>query len=376
MKKIVWFGKEVNMNNLFLRKIEYLFFPKTDRETNVKIDTANIVTIHYVCLAVFLVQSVTLIVYSIMNMNNIYDYDVMVGFASVGFSIIYCVVGYILTGYLRRKPLFIAMHHKMINILGGLFFTILIAWGMFVSEKHFARGEQIITFYIVELCVLMFVKLRPLVSATLIVGSYIIYFFVLNSVHPGKINPYNFAILGLFCAVSTVLNYRNAVNSIQHENRIEVMNKSFMVIAEHDVMTRLKNRYSLNQIIPEYLNNSVCLALGDIDKFKVINDTLGHNKGDEALKYAADKLVDVFGKEKVYRYGGDEFLVVCVDEDFDKFNKMIDLFNEKLAECEFIQGFHCTFGSVCRVPASPVDFSKMITDADAELYEKKGKYKK
>lgn len=84
-----------------------------------------------------------------------------------------------------------------------------------------------------------------------------------------------------------------------------------------DQLTKLPNRHILKDIVPnDRLQTNATIVVIDIDKFKGINDTFGHNAGDEALITSANVLLSSFrkGQDTVVRYGGDEFLVICEGE--------------------------------------------------------------
>ena len=88
--------------------------------------------------------------------------------------------------------------------------------------------------------------------------------------------------------------------------------------ANHDVLTGLANRNAFMQKLGEALDesdergSSVAVMFIDLDRFKNINDALGHSAGDELLKLAADRLGSCVGDfGLVSRFGGDEFTVLC-----------------------------------------------------------------
>lgn len=85
-------------------------------------------------------------------------------------------------------------------------------------------------------------------------------------------------------------------------------------IGSHDLLTSLINRNKLNEYIGELKNNSDEFALFfiDLDNFKSINDTLGHNFGDQLLCQVAKELEECTSDENVIisRIGGDEFILV------------------------------------------------------------------
>ena len=93
-------------------------------------------------------------------------------------------------------------------------------------------------------------------------------------------------------------------------------------LAEYDSLTGLANRHAigrhLDAAINAYASNSrpCALLMLDLDKFKHVNDTLGHQAGDELLIQVGERLTNIVGQRgKVARLGGDEFQVVLVGED-------------------------------------------------------------
>lgn len=91
-------------------------------------------------------------------------------------------------------------------------------------------------------------------------------------------------------------------------------------LAHHDVLTKLPNRTALQNRIKSQLNESKRLNLQlaimfiDLDRFKIINDTLGHDVGDLLLEAEAERLsLCIRSNDILARHGGDEFVVVCTD---------------------------------------------------------------
>jgi diguanylate cyclase (GGDEF)-like protein len=79
-----------------------------------------------------------------------------------------------------------------------------------------------------------------------------------------------------------------------------------------DELTGLPGRRAFNEASLK-LGESYALAMVDIDFFKQFNDTYGHECGDQVLRMVADKLEQVSGGGKAYRYGGEEFAIIFAE---------------------------------------------------------------
>jgi diguanylate cyclase (GGDEF)-like protein len=95
-------------------------------------------------------------------------------------------------------------------------------------------------------------------------------------------------------------------------------------LARHDPLTGLSNRRSLQEDLEvlharsQRYGRGYALAMCDIDRFKAYNDTHGHQAGDEALRAVAATIAqEVRGGDSVYRYGGEEFLLVLPEQTLD-----------------------------------------------------------
>ncbi|MDO8604866.1 MAG: GGDEF domain-containing protein [bacterium] len=115
----------------------------------------------------------------------------------------------------------------------------------------------------------------------------------------------------------------------------------------------------------------------DIDKFKSINDTLGHKTGDKVLVFIANLLKEVFHRDTdvVARIGGDEFGVLIQNSNEENCGNAIQLFNTRLAETPLIiEG-----GAELRIEASMgcafmshhPDPAKTVEAADKAMYKNK-----
>ncbi len=139
-----------------------------------------------------------------------------------------------------------------------------------------------------------------------------------------------------------------------------------------DPLTRMRNRFALNLDKKKLYGHPCFLMVLDIDDFKHWNDTYGHDKGDQLLVEFSALLKDVFGKDSVYRYGGDEFIVL-LDGDRDAFEGMIASFQNRVRQ-ELSNGLEkvsFTGGYREVVFNSDAGFLTAVSACDALLYEGK-----
>ena len=146
-----------------------------------------------------------------------------------------------------------------------------------------------------------------------------------------------------------------------------------------DGLTGLPNRSFLNHRVPQIINDAraqgdtLCLALLDLDYFKQINDELGHQAGDRALKHIVQTLrLELRRDEPLLRVGGEEFVLI-LRQPLGASWERVDLLRRKVAASLFdpgddIEPRKLTFSaglSCC--PGDAVDVSGLMRNADLRL---------
>lgn len=361
----------------FSEWIKGWFFPKTGIDTRNEIQSLNIKNIYYVSLIVGIVQSISIVVFMIMNSSKLIEGDILGAVIRVALCVILCFTGFIIAGRLLKKPNAMNNHPWAVKFFIAGFIVLLVIWSMFVSVANYVQHQQLLTFYTVELVAVLFVKLHPVFTTVTIFGSYILNYLILTFGFEGNaINPYNYMMLAVMSAAGAMLNYRLTINYISEKNKANMLNESLEIIANHDSITRLQNRYALNQNVFEYIGKDICIAMGDINSFKAVNDTYGHRFGDDVLKKFSDILLEVFPMKSVYRFGGDEFLIIEQGADIDALKEKLRQVNERFSSVRVSQieaGLGCSFGCLSACPKDSTEFFDYLTQADKLLYREKEK---
>jgi diguanylate cyclase (GGDEF)-like protein len=145
--------------------------------------------------------------------------------------------------------------------------------------------------------------------------------------------------------------------------------------AQTDPLTGLLNRRSLENRVRDLraAGTPYALAYGDLDQFKLLNDTHGHEDGDQALRLFARVLGDSLRPNDVAaRYGGEEFVIVLPDCNTATAMSILERVRENLAlalSTGHSPSFTVTFGLASSAYAS--DFDEILAIADGALLEAK-----
>lgn len=177
--------------------------------------------------------------------------------------------------------------------------------------------------------------------------------------------------------VGLVAKFFNYLLNILQKKQIELkkINISLKNKAEIDPLTKILNRRALEEKIKDInpYENSMCVMMIDIDKFKNINDTYGHGVGDEVLK----ELVTVVQKQiRQYdifaRWGGEEFVLIVTNTDISIAEKIAEKIRIAVEHHIFpeIKNVTTSIGLSCAKKESDT-FEMILEKADKGLYQAK-----
>ena len=161
-------------------------------------------------------------------------------------------------------------------------------------------------------------------------------------------------------------------------SEIKNTQKDAEYLAEHDPLTNLANRNLFTQKLRKTLSNSNdrsetnALLFIDLDNFKTINDTLGHDVGDSVLQIAASRLRHTLNSEGfIARLGGDEFTVILPNATSEIAANTATSIIKQMSDSFEIAGRHLFISSSIGIALSPGDGNdehSLLKAADAAMY--------
>ncbi len=153
-------------------------------------------------------------------------------------------------------------------------------------------------------------------------------------------------------------------------------------LAHHDPLTGLPNRLLYNDRLSQELarahrsDGKIAVLFMDLDGFKDVNDTLGHNIGDALLKQAAQRMAAVVRRnDTVARHGGDEFVVITGQsgstDDVERLaDRLLDVFRQSFMIDQHILKLSISIG-IALFPEDGSDSEILIKNADIAMYRAK-----
>lgn len=168
----------------------------------------------------------------------------------------------------------------------------------------------------------------------------------------------------------------------ENSNVLKKRYDELVTYSKYDALTRVFNRGSLNVLIKELDSNTpanFAILMMDIDFFKLLNNSMGHQRGDEVLFAVAQTIQhNLAKKDLVYRYGGEEFCVILSDVNQENAFKVADRLCRTVEALQLknegvVSGIVTVSIGLSLVTERPNQFriEELINQADRALYEAK-----
>jgi len=187
---------------------------------------------------------------------------------------------------------------------------------------------------------------------------------------------------------STVHEEINKLNNIINSEKKE-LEKAYLKIdrlANHDILTGLPNRRLFTELLKQEINQAdrkktkTAILFIDLDNFKTINDTLGHDAGDKMLKMVSQRFISTLREsDTIARIGGDEFAaIICNVKKTDDIKKIAEKIISKFKNPFKVRKSSFKIGismGISLYPDDDRDIDSLLKKADSAMYQIKTKSK-
>ena len=203
---------------------------------------------------------------------------------------------------------------------------------------------------------------------------------------PGAVTPALLAMTVFFLVAGLgqqLMAFEDMTYELQRTNRrLETAQQELRQMVITDALTGTRNRRFFDEVIGRELRRHrrygtpLSIVFIDVDHFKAINDTLGHETGDRVLRdVAAFLLKNIRGADYVFRWGGDEFLALISCTEAEAVRRAVALqqaFATSATVADLPPGVGLSIGCV-EVPADTEDIMPLVQAADERMYLDKKK---
>lgn len=214
------------------------------------------------------------------------------------------------------------------------------------------------------------------VSIVIILGSYYFFDLKLSQI------AINSAVLGL--VIGSFLSYVYTKKVSDYENALHETNATLKLLASTDGLTGIMNKRIFDEVSQHYFDTvqrdaeELSLLMLDLDNFKIINDTYGHQIGDLILIQFAEMIKPLLRKSDVFaRIGGEEFAVLLFKTDIQGAHILAEKIHKAVkqiaVECREDNIFVTTSIGLSHHKKTDVSFEEIVARADNALYRAKEK---
>ena len=221
--------------------IKDYFFPKIDKEVQRLMDRTSTKSVENISLVVVIFESITLVLFTLSRKS--FGQEEWTSFFSVLFCIVACLAAFFIAKCLLKKEVF---EHFSVVILNTLYYLIMAFWAMWTSQRRYAMGEQILTFYAVEILLVCFIALKPWFSIIITMVTYAALYAMLYRVDGATgVFTTNFFLLSVVCAIGMCVRYHGLLKSskaaiqLQKSKDSEVKDKMSILQSIADIYDRV-----------------------------------------------------------------------------------------------------------------------------------------
>jgi len=287
----------------------------------------------------------------------------------------------------------INIHYKLINKLTIFYCVFIIAWGILIStlDLNISNIHSIVYLTII-MSIACTVIMNPKIIIIISISSFVVYMLSIMFIPYGGFSFPLFINILFFTIMTAIISHNKYITCFidyKHQKTILENNKKLKELNDiqadtndklkyascTDALTGVNNRWGLHYLFDNIINKcylnklNLCVMMFDLDEFKNINDNYGHKAGDESLIRVAAIFKKNIDSKYIFRYGGEEFIVVLSNVTNDYAFKIADKIRTEI-ENEKIQAVKITIsgGIYTKIPEKNSDSDEYLIGADKALY--------
>ena len=197
-----------------------------------------------------------------------------------------------------------------------------------------------------------------------------------------------YTFLGILCflmifamAEITKTTHRIVLQALLAKNEKALLAEKFERLARYDSLTGVENRMAMQMRLQDLFEHrasdreAMAILWMDLDRFKEINDTLGHMVGDQLLCQVAERLIAATaGRGHVARFGGDEFIIICAHADRVVADAVACDIMQEFSHPFDVSGYSLSVTASMGIAVAPADGregDELLRHADLALYQSK-----
>ena len=238
----------------------------------------------------------------------------------------------------------------------------------FVIGAFTRADEQTTTFIVMMVLLPLIFIVRPFVIYIFIIGYALAFYICIGYTKTDpiksvdRVNVLIFACLAIASGTAVIM---SKIKGYILEYKLHIM-------SETDQLTGLNNRNCYEWKLNKYKDlatKSLGCAYIDVNGLHELNNSHGHQAGDQMLKAIASEIRKLFGVHDTYRIGGDEFVIFVIDAGHNDIKKKLDKLKNNVEE----QHYHIAVGYEFR-NIDDINIVNMINTAEAYMYKAKSAY--
>ena len=346
--------------NLIRRFLGYIV-PSVDPDISKQIDRMSMHNIHKISIIILAFESLSLAVFLFANARS-FGHNEIVTTICVTYCLLMCGLAVFFSKKMMEKK---DLTRSECITFKVFFFVVFSLWAIFTDYRHYKVGEQMLTFYSVNLIMTCFIIFKPWIGLILSGSSYLVLYLTLYFFdRAAGIEPLNFIVLAFLTIACNAVHYHSHIYSCKKERTLLDTNQALEEASRRDGLTGLRNRLALEEDARDTSGDHMTAFMIDINYFKEINDQHGHVVGDQILKETSSILKKLFPSARYYRYGGDEFLVLTYRPAQDNYGANTYDFIHEASGVKV----SLSIGSAQGCPASYYELFLLVSEADKALY--------